>query len=313
MATNESKVEVASHKNWDLWVVLALATLFYAPQIGGMIQKWENDPDYTHAFLVIPIAIGLLWWKRSELAHIRPNGHWIGLPILLAGLLLCIASLPGMYDYPGRLAIIPILIGSVLLLRGRQFLKKVLFPIVFLFFMVPIPNIMYSKLAMPLQLLASDCSVRTLNNIGIPVEQDRGNQMILKNVKNPEDKDLPLEEQRPFTMEVAQACSGIRSLLAMTCLAAVMVYVLRKELWSRITIFLLSIAVAILLNVFRVATTGVLVDLVDPSMAGGRSHEIWGLITFALAFLLLLGISRLIDWITVPIDQPLQEQREATG
>jgi exosortase len=249
--------------------VSALLLVCYAPVLGYLVKQWYDDPDMGHGFFV-PIIAGYIAWKKRELiADKVPRPSWWGLIIILwAGLQLYIATL-GAELFLARTSFVICLIGTVLLLGGKDYLKIFAFPLFLLFFMVPIPTVLYNQITFPLQLIASRAAENTISLLQIPVIRE-GNVLELSNQK----------------LNVVEACSGIRSLLTLTFLSLVYGWLWEKRVWIRVALFLSTIPIAIAANAGRVTITGIIAQF-KPELAEGMFHEAQGWVIFMIAFALL--------------------------
>lgn len=257
------------------WIVtaaiVALAILVYTPILRGLVGNWSENEDYSHGFLIVPLAIYFLWERRDRLASLPARPSWWGvLPLVLASVTLFVGRL-GVEYMNQRLSFVLMLNGLVLLLLGRAIYQIAAFPLLFLFLMVPLPQSIVNTIAFPLQLIAANLAVSALHLINVPALLE-GNIIHLAN----------------GPLFVAEACSGLRSLMALITLGVVFAYFFRQNLAERIVIVASTIPIAILVNAFRVALTGVLAHYFGPEAAGGVVHETQGLFTFGIAFLLLL-------------------------
>ena len=255
---------------WAWFGLLLLAS--YAPVLWRLVRQWDSDPDMGHGFFV-PIVVGfIVWQKRAELRAIQPSPNWWGLAVVLYGTLqLSIATL-GAELFLARAAFVISVIGIVLLLGGTAWVRALAFPLFLLFFMIPIPTVVYNSITFPLQLLASRVSTQALDLMQIPVLRE-GNV-------------LELAEQK---LSVVEACSGIRSLLSLTFLSLVYGYFFETKVWMRAVLFAATIPIAIVANASRVTLTGVLTEY-KPELAEGFFHTASGWVIFmvALAILILL-------------------------
>ena len=195
---------------------------------------------------------------------------WGLLPLALGSLALAIGRL-GVELTAMRSGFVLTLIGLVILLLGRQVFRVLAFPLLFLFMMVPLPQSLVNVIAFPLQLIAADLAVDSLYLIGIPALRE-GNIIHLANTP----------------LFVAEACSGLRSLMALGTLGVVFAYFFRRNPLERIVIVLSTIPIAILVNAFRVALTGYLTHRFGEGVTEGLIHQTEGFFTFGLAFALLL-------------------------
>ena len=251
-------------------VIAGLLGMLYYKIFYHMGVQWYDDPDYSHGFLVPVLAAYFLWERRGKFTCIPETPTPWGIALLGFGLLMLVIGSVGAELYLQRSSLIVVLAGLALLLRGREFLRAVAFPIVFLFFMIPLPAIVVNMVAFPLQLFAAHTATFCLYNFGIPVLQE-GNVIILAGT----------------TLEVAEACSGIRSLQALLALGTVYAYFSQHVMWKRWVLVLLSIPIAIVANAFRVTGTGVLAHYWGVEAAEGFYHTFAGLLIFVVAFVLL--------------------------
>ncbi len=235
-ARNEVALKRLPFAAWAWFGVLLLVS--YAPVLWRLVQQWNSDPDMGHGFFV-PLVVGfIVWQKRPQLLALQPSPNWWGLAVVLFGALqLCIATL-GAELFLARTAFVISVIGIVLLLGGTAWVRALAFPLFLLFFMVPIPTVVYNSLTFPLQLLASRVSTQALDLMQIPVLRE-GNV-------------LELAEQK---LSVVEACSGIRSLLSLTFLSLVYGYFFERKVWMRVVLFLSTIPIAIVANASRVTLT----------------------------------------------------------
>ena len=248
----------------------AVLLLIYAPVLWRLVRQWNDDPNMGHGFFVPLIAGYIVWLKRAELMTLEPSPNWWGLVLVgYAGLQLYVATL-GAELFLARTAFVLSLIGVVLLLGGTAFVRALAFPLFLLFFMVPIPAILYNGITFPLQLLASRAADGALTILQIPVFRE-GNI-------------LELAQQK---LSVVEACSGIRSLLTLTFLSLVYGYFFEPKVGMRALLFLATIPIAIVANAGRVTLTGVLTEF-NPELAEGFFHTFSGWVIFMIALLILV-------------------------
>jgi exosortase len=249
----------------------ALAFGIFGPILYYMVLHWGKVDDYSHGFLVAPLALYFVWERRHDLqrATIRPS--WWGLiPLALGSLSLMIGRL-GVELTAMRASFVLTLIGLQILLLGRDVFRILAFPMLFLFFMVPLPQSFVNVVAFPLQLSAADFAVETLHLLHIPALRE-GNIIHLADTQ----------------LFVAEACAGLRSLMALGTLAVVFAYFFRRNPIERVIIVASAIPIAIFVNAFRVALTGCLAHRMGSAAAEGLIHQTEGFFTFGLAFGLLL-------------------------
>jgi exosortase len=257
------------------WVAALLAAC-YAPVLYALVERWNIDPDMGHGFFVPVIAGYIAWQKRESIAELAPSPNWWGLGIMMwAALQLYIGTL-GAELFLARTSFVISIAGAVLLLGGTRYLRIFGFSIFLLLFMIPIPAIIYNQLTFPLQILASQAGEKMIDLMQIPVIRE-GNVLI-----------LPRQ-----TLNVVEACSGIRSLLTLTFLSLVYGYFFEKRTWVRITLFCATIPIAIAANAGRVAFTGV-VSQFNPDLAEGWFHEAQGWVIFMIALAILIAFHQLV-------------------
>ncbi len=254
----------------------ALLILCYLPVLRDLVSDWMIDENVSHGFFVPVAAAWVAWQSRERLLAVEWKRHWLGLLVVAgAGCQLYVAMLGAEY-FLARTAFVFAIIGSFLWLGGWKVLKILAFPLFLLFFMIPIPAIIYNQVTLPLQFLASQLAESTLSLLGVPVLRE-GNI-------------LELPSQR---LSVVEACSGIRSLLSLSFLALVYGYFFESRPWVRVFLFFVTIPVAILANAARVTITGILSEI-DPELASGAFHFAEGWVIFAAAMIMLILCHRLV-------------------
>jgi exosortase len=251
--------------------ILAATLGLYAPILYYMTRHWSEVQDYSHGFIVAPLAIYFAYERRAALQRASVSTSWWGVvPLLLGCLTLTIGRL-GMELMNLRVSFVLTVAGLVLLLLGREIFRILAFPIGFLLLMIPLPQSLVNVVAFPLQLQAADWAVRIISALGVPALRE-GNVIHLPDT----------------ALFVAEACSGLRSLMALITLGVVFAYFYRKSWIERAVIVLSAIPIAIVVNALRVALTGVLAYHYGRDAGAGALHEFQGLITFAAAWVLLL-------------------------
>jgi len=270
----------ASPKPHIPWITLSwfglLILVCNAPALYSLGSVWIDDADMGHGFFVPVIAGFIIWQRREELLAIVPKPNLWGLLIVVIGGGQLVAGTLGVELFLTHTAILITLIGVILLLRGTETLRMLAFPLFLLFFMVQIPNIVYNRITLPLQFIASKMAANTLDLIGVPVSRD-GNVL-----------ELPHQ-----TLSVVEACSGIRSLLSLSFLSLVYGYFFEKRVWVRVVLFAATIPIAIVANGGRVTFTGIMTQI-KPELAEGFFHESTGWVIFIVALAILVMFHQLI-------------------
>lgn len=258
---------------------LGLTTYVYFPILSHMYYTWRTNPDYSHGLVVVPLALYFAYGKMPQLRRAKLEGSWWGVAVLAAGVgSVCVGELGGLLTAL-RSGYVLTLMGLVLLLAGQRVFKILLFPMMFLFLMVPLPQSLVNIIAFPLQLVAAGWAVGSLQSFGIPALLE-GNIIHLAHTQ----------------LFVAEACSGLRSLMALLTLGVVLAQFFRAGRIVQQSILVVSaIPIAIVVNAVRVSLTGVLTHNFGREAATGMIHEFQGMITFSMAFVLLLGEARLLN------------------
>lgn len=255
-------------------VAAALMAVLYADVVPSMVAVWWDDPGYSHGILIPPLAAYIAWLRREELFAERAQSDARGLLLTACACLFYIVGRLGAEFFLTRISLVILIAGLVSTFWGFQRLRRLAFPLFLLVTMVPLPAILYNRLAAPLQLFASAVSTGSLQAAGITVFRD-GN--IIHLAQN--------------TLGIAEACSGLRSLLSLTVLALVMGYVWCSTAGIRAAVFLLAIPTAIGVNVLRIVGTAVVSEK-DPKLAEGFYHMFSGWLVFLAGFALLFAIAK---------------------
>src|SRR6185295_17060312 len=247
----------------------------YAHVFWKLAHDWANDGNYSHGFLILPLAGYFAWERRRwlRMQPLRPSNA--GLAVIAASLTVMIAGTLGAELFLARISMVGVLAGSVLFVGGWRYLRTLAFPLAFLLLMIPIPAIVFNQIAFPLQLLASQFGTVLLGAAGIPVLRE-GNVIVLART----------------SLEVAEACSGIRSLISLLTLGIVLGYFTDHRLWARVTIALMTIPIAIVTNGLRVAGTGIAARYYGAAAAEGFFHSFSGWLLFIAALGLLTAVQR---------------------
>jgi exosortase len=253
---------------------IGLATAYFEVA-RKLVHDWSVNENYSHGFLIVPLAAYLAWERRARLCAAPLAPSLFGLAVILAGIGGLAAGTLGAELFVARVSLLIVLAGTVLFLAGWQHLRILAFPLAFLLLMIPIPMIIFNQVAFPLQILASQVGESVLRAVDVPVLR-QGNIITLANT----------------TLEVAEACSGIRSLVSLLTLSIVYAYFTERGRGIRLLLILSTIPIAILTNGLRVAAIGVAAYQHGPGVTEGFFHDLSGWLVFVLAFALMLGIQR---------------------
>jgi exosortase len=242
-----------------------------------MVQQWWSDPNYGHGFLVPVLAAYILWRRRGHIRAARLVASNWGLPIMLFATGLLIIGTLGAEHFTARISLLFLMAGMIVFLFGWQTLRLVAFPLGYLVFMIPLPALIYYQLTFPLQSLASRLGAGGLMAVGIPIVRE-GNLLVLPNC----------------TLEVVEACSGVRSLLSLLSAVVGYAYLAESGAWKRWCLAAATIPIVILSNGCRLVASGALSFLFGPQVDSGLAHTALGMAFFALAFLAILLIHGLV-------------------
>lgn len=265
---------------WQLGVLGLLTLALYGSVLGHLIAQWWQDPNFSHGFFVPLFSLFVVWQERVRLTRLNSKPSWIGLGMMVFGMCMLIVGQMGAELFLARSSLLIVLAGLIVLFYGWVLFRALLFPWAFLLLMIPLPAIIFNQITFPLQLLASRVSAAILPFFGVPILRE-GNVIILPSM----------------ALEVAEACSGIRSLMSLVTLAIIYGYLMEKRLWVRYLLAVASIPIAVAANSVRIIGTGLLVQYWDPEKAEGYFHASWGWIIFVISLLLLYGLHALIGWI----------------
>ena len=261
-------------------ILLPLAALvgLYYPVLTSLAQDWSTNDNSSHGFFIPLISGYMVYALREELGRsaVRP-ANW-GFIVLLAGLGQLYVARVGSEYFLQRTSLILVLLGLVLFLWGKELTKKLLLPIGYLLFMVPIPAIIWNKIAFPMQLFSSAVTERVIQAIGLPVFRE-GNVLHLAQT----------------TLEVVDACSGLRSLTTMFALAAALAWFSDFATWKKWLLFFAAAPVAIFANIVRLTATAGLASFYGEKVAQGFLHDFSGLFTFVFGLALLILTSKILQ------------------
>ncbi|MCX6610017.1 MAG: exosortase/archaeosortase family protein [Acidobacteria bacterium] len=260
-----------------VWIAGVMIASFY-PMLERLVAQWMNDDDMGHGFFVQVVAAYIAWQRKDAIFALEMRRNYLGLVVMLYGAVQFILGTIAAELFLTRTSIIFSIAGAVLFVGGKELLKLTAFPISLLFFMVPIPSVIYTAITFPLQIFASIVAEKSLLILGIPVLRD-GNV-------------LELAEHK---LSVVEACSGIRSLLSLTFLSLVYGFFFDSRGWMRGVLLVATVPIAIAANAFRVSMTGVLYEY-KSEWAEGFFHTAEGWVIFMVALSMLLAFHRFAIW-----------------
>ncbi len=258
-------------------MMAAAFAALYAGVLVRLFRNWATDDNYSHAFVILPVAVYIAWQRRRQLAAAIPHPSAWGLALIGFSLATLVAGTLGAEVFLARISMLGVICGAVLFVYGIEHLAILAFPIGLMLFVVPVPSILFNQVAFPLQLLASRLGETALWLTGVPVLRE-GNVITLAHTR----------------LEVAEACSGIRSLVSLGALAIIYGWFADPRPWVRAALALVAVPVAIVVNGLRIAGPGLLAQRFGVAAAEGFFHEFSGWLMFLAAFALLVAVHRLI-------------------
>jgi exosortase len=253
------------------WVLAA--GLLYGPVLLKLARDWQTNPTYSHGFVVPIIVFFLLWRQRHEFRRTPTAPATTGLLLLLLGLGVFVAGTVGAELFITRISLIGVIAGTIAYAFGWRHLRLAGVPLAFLVFMIPLPSIVFDHAALSLQLVASRLGEHLLRAADVPVLRD-GNLLTLANAQ----------------LEVNEACSGVRSLVALLMMTTLTGYLFEPTAWRRIVLGLAAVPLAIGLNGVRIAATGLATSIYGPGAAADSVHTASGWLVFVAALLCVWGV-----------------------
>jgi exosortase len=263
---------------WKTGLILLLLGWLYVRILGSLAAQWWRDPNFSHGVFVPAFSLYVVWQGRAALRRIRPSPSWFGIPVLLAGLGLLIIGNLGAELFLSRFSLLIVAAGVVICLLGWSYQRKLLFPWLFLILMIPIPAIFFNQITFPLQLIASKLASNLLPLLGVPVLRE-GNII-----------QIPA-----MPLEVAEACSGIRSLLSLATLSIIYGYLMESKMPIRIILALSAIPIAVASNSLRIVGTGLTVQYWSVDKGEGFFHLFSGWLIFVVSLGLLLILHKILQ------------------
>ncbi|SPD74996.1 Exopolysaccharide synthesis membrane protein H (Exosortase) [uncultured Desulfobacterium sp.] len=256
-------------------LILMVSTFIFAfyPAWKNLILAWSSSDEYSHGFLMVPVALYIVWRKKAKLVSMKIQPSNWGLAFIIFSLSCYLFAYFAEISTLSSLSIVLVIIGTLLYLLGYPILKELFFPIFLLLFMIPIPAQIYSSLTVPLQLFVSKVSVAIAALLGVPIYRE-GNVLHLPD----------------RTLQVVHACSGLRSMISLLTLSAVFGYLTLRSDALRTVLFISGIPVSILVNIFRVLLLVIAFYYFRFDLTTGTVHTVFGMLIFVLALISLFAI-----------------------
>jgi exosortase len=260
--------------------------MLYRSELFRLVERWNSDPGWSHGF-VVPIISGFFVWTKWEtLRRLQPKGTWLGMVLIVLGVLGQVLFRATGTLQMSDLSIVVLMYGAVLFLFGWAHLKMLWLPISFLLFSMPPPDSMYVAVTTPMQKLAAGLGVELLPFFGA--------------IGFREGTTIQVQWGSSWVpLDVAQACSGMRMLVAFFALAVALAYSTSRPMWQKVFLAVCALPIAILCNSLRVTLTGVLAARWGMEYAKGSTHETLGLLMLIPALFLQLAVGWVLDRIFV--------------
>jgi exosortase len=255
----------------QLGLLLAAFLALYLPFIQTLVRDWDTNQNYSQGYFIPFVAGFMIWWIRADLARIRLKPSNWGIALIAAGLVQLLIAKVGSEYFLQRTSMIVVLFGICLFLMGGRMTRAVWLPLAYLIFMIPLPAIIWNRIAFPMQLFASALTENVVQMIGIPILRE-GNVLHLAQT----------------SLEVVDACSGLRSLVNILGLAVGLGFLMNKEAWKRWALFLAAFPIAVIVNIVRLSGTAVLAHRYGGDVARGFLHDFSGWLVFVAGIGLLL-------------------------
>ncbi len=257
-------------------LLLALVALYF-PFLKKLVIDWGSNEDYSHGYFIPLVSLYMVYTVRDKLIRMPLSPANSGLVVLILGLALLVVAKIGSELFMQRTSMIVVILGCILFLFGKSYFKLLLLPVCYLFFMIPLPAIIWSKIAFPMQLFGSMLTEHVIRLFGIPIFRE-GNVLHLSQT----------------TLEVVAACSGLRSLMTMFALSGILAWIATYDGWKRLFLFFSAAPIAIVANIIRLTGTAMIASWYGPEIAHGFLHNFSGLLIFIIGLSLLLATHRFL-------------------
>lgn len=281
-------LDLGVHAYIRILLIGGLIWWIFREEINGIVRQWLTNPSWSHGFLIPLFSLYFLNQSKGEILTLKqPRPSWlVGLPLVLFFLVLYPVNMTMLKFMYGNKLIAIALTGSVcLFLGGWRLLKYTWLPVAYLFFAVPLPGQIYFRITNPMRQLASQVAAVILSLV--PQLEATSTGSIINVVY----KGVTMEPG----LDVADACSGMRLVMAFVALGVAMAYLHWRPMWQRLILLASTLPIAILCNVVRVTITGFIYILVDPKYAQGIYHDMLGMLMLPLAFILYGGLAWLMS------------------
>lgn len=302
-------------------VLVASVAFLYATVLAKLGRDWWTDENYSHGLLV-PFVIGFVIWQMQDtIRSLVDPAKWLGVATVSAALLMLIAGTLGAELFMQRISLVLMLAGVVVYFLGRRVLMLLAVPFALLLLAIPIPQIIFNRIAFPLQIWASQMAVWGIRLFEVPTLR-KGNVIDI----------LPKGSTQTISLEVVEACSGIRSLMTLVTLSLILAYFTKRDhggsfanlsksdLSRAVILMIAAVPIAVLTNAARVSGTGVMTYYCGRQATDGAWHDISGWVVYVVALAILIGLNALLRKFLkgspskfISLDPPLASLRTASA
>jgi len=253
--------------------------LAYIPTLIWMWDRWfARDSYYSHGILIPCVSLFLIWQMRKELSKVKKEQSKWGIPLIAIGMFIhAFGSMMRVYFVSG-FSMLLVFVGLILFFYGNAIFRRILFPVLFLVFMIPVPLVIISSASFKLKIFAAKIATAALNNSGIPAVRE-GSLIYMRHAQ----------------VVVDDVCSGLRSLISLMALGSIFAYWMKSTMGKRVILLVATIPIAIITNVVRVIFLSAVAEIWGVDIASGFLHDFSGFLVFALAFILLYITRRTIE------------------
>ncbi len=280
---NGSRLTRTLHSDWLGWLQILILTvlaivLYHRIAISWIGQLW-TDPYYSHCFFVPMFSVWVIWNTRDKFQKLGLQSNWYGIVVSLSAVGILVLGVFGDEAFLSRVSLLLVLAGIVIQFCGWRYFRAALFPWAVLFLTIPLPRILFAEVTLPLQFLSSRLGSGLLDLAGIQNLRE-GNLIHLHSL----------------TLDVAEACSGLRSLMSLVTVSVVYGYVFRFKRWQRLLLVIGAIPVAIAANGVRIMGSGVVGEYWGRDKSEGFFHGFSGVVVFVFSFVLLISLGQAFQW-----------------
>ena len=272
-------------------IIIAGLAILYRHILYELAQDWWNDPDYSHGLVLPFVTLWLIWRRKDKLAALPVRPTNLGLLFMGGGLLVFFVGDLGAELFSTRVSLLIFLAGLILFLFGWKHLQMLAFPVGLLILAIPLPAVIFYQITFPLQILASKLGSFLLETSRVPVLRE-GNVIVLPSI----------------SLEVAEACSGVRSLFTLLTLTILYGYLMEEGFAGRLVLVALTIPLALFCNGLRIMGTGILTQYVSPEAAEGFFHTFSGWFIFIIALITLMAVHKGFGWLRLaPVGKEVKD------